>query len=291
MPPETPRVWKIPNFITPAYQQSLLNNIRQAYQTIRKQRELSISGETALLINGGSIFNRNSANDSKRSILLSHDIDKYLPDVKRLYYHDMPSLVSDLIKTNVYPVDNNGTLALEILVYDRPGDVIQPHSDHVYFREDQKVVTALLCIENRSSQQLCISQNAEILSHQITQPLQGGADIQNRIIETFEKVTEEPLKCMDMNDRDLLVFEHDILSHAVRPEIHANESRIVIAMVFAQHPYSSTIQQYVYEKFKNIAHYPLQQALLPADRLILLLFFIVVIFILLFFLWFHYSST
>jgi hypothetical protein len=189
----------------------------------------------------------------------------------------MPSLVSDTIKTNVYPVDNNGTLALEILVYDRPGDVIQAHSDHTYLREDQKVVTALLCIENRSSQQLCISQNAEILSHQMTPPLQGGFALQNKIIETFHNETEEPLKCIDMKDRDLLIFEHDVLRHAIRPEIRVNESRIVIAMVFAQHPYSSTIQQYFYEKIKNIAHYPIQQAVLPADRLILLLLLFIII--------------
>lgn len=281
----SPRLWKIPEFITPAYQQSLLTSVRQAVHTLRAEKDMSISKNNSFLFHFASFFNKDY-NNSKRTMLLSHDIDRCTPEIKRLYFHDMPIPLSALVKTPLFPVDNNGTLALQVFVYDKPGDRIDPHLDHCYFLENQKVITALLCLENRSAQKLCIDSNAEILPSRITQPLDGlnpqrAADALVPIpIEAFQQV-ENPLKCIDMNDRDLLVFEHDVLRHAIRPEIVANESRIVIGMVFAEYPYASTIQQYVWEKFKNVSHYPLHKALLPADRLVLVILVILFIFVIL----------
>ena len=264
------RLWKVPDFIEVSYQESLLENIRQVLAPLRSQKQIdTISEETSPLLHYGSFFAPSNYNKSQRTILAGTDVEMYLPEIKRMYYHDMSSVISELIGTNVYPVDVRGGTGLQVLIYDNVGDSIGAHFDTSYFREDQKVVTALLCLENKSSQQLCVHPSTDI----IRAKKKKRASEPMLLFEEFPSSTsEEELKCLDMKDRDLYVFEHYTFRHAIRPEIKAGESRIVVTMVFAEYPYSDTMSQYIWEKFKSLSNYNnLQKTLLPPDRVIVIL--------------------
>lgn len=259
------RLWKVSDFIEVSYQDALIKTIREVLNPLRSQN--IISEKTSPLMRLGSYFAPGRYNSSQRTILGGTDVETFLPEIKRLYYHDMPPIVSELIGTNVYPTEIRGGVGVQVLVYDHVGDAIGAHCDTMYFREGQKVVTALLCLENRSSQQLCVDPSTDILRARKKKDCQEKA----LIFEDFPS-TQETMRCLDMKDRDLYVFEHYTFLHAIRPEIKTGESRIVIAMVFAEYPYPGTMKQYIWEKFKSFSNNnSLQKTLLPADRIIVIL--------------------
>jgi hypothetical protein len=260
------RLWKVSDFIDVSYQSSLLETIR----THRSEVDNRVSEETSPLMRWGTIFAANNYNKSKRTILLDHEIEQHMPEIKRFYYHDMPKLVSQLIGKNVYPADIRGNTCLQVLVYDEPGDAIGAHFDSSFFDKNQKIVTALLCLENRSTQQLCVDSSADIIQG----VMKKDKESKMVVLEEYSKKEKDDdikLECLDMKERDLYVFDHYIMRHAIRPDIKKGESRIVIAMVFAERPQSVTIHDYVFEKFKSLTHYRSGKVLLPADRLILIL--------------------
>jgi len=258
------RLWKVSDFIDVSYQSSLLEKIHAH----RKDIDNRVSEETSPLMRWGTVFAANNYNKSKRTILLDHEIEQHMPEIKRFYYHDMPKLVSQLIGKDVYPADIRGNTCLQVLVYDKPGDAIGAHFDSSFFDKDQKIVTALLCLENRSTQQLCVDSSADIIQG----VMKKDEESKMVVLEEYSKKEKDiPLTCLDMKERDLYVFEHYLMRHAIRPDIKKGESRIVIAMVFAERPQSVTIHDYVFEKFKSLTHFRSGKALLPADRLILIL--------------------
>ena len=292
--PEKPILWKISNFIPDSQRLSFLHQVQcflsPSNSTLNPSSNhpsiLHVNETSNPLMRAGKVLGRFYGN-SKRKIIKGSTIETELPNIKQFYYHFCPPLISQIVGVPLYPLDIHHSLALQILLYTTPGDTISPHVDECYLRQPQKVVTALFCLENQSCQKLCVD---------IDDPVSQIQQIQNMNIEdvkeTYRTETkkEEDFVCVPMNDGDLIVFEHLKMVHSIRPVLQENESRIVVAMVFAEYPYSSTVGQYVWEKAKVISHQPvdkMMEPLAPPDRMfffmvkvcVVLLFFILLLLI------------
>jgi len=209
---------------------------------------------TKWMMKYGSVFAKNKYGNSKRRIFFGKDVEDHFPLIKSMYVYEIGIFLSQEYQTMLYalPLDQY-PLALEILVYDKPGDFITWHVDSCYVKKDQRVLTALLCLENNSKQQLCI--------------------------ETYEP-NEQDVQCMDIQPGSMYVFDHYHTYHKIIPRLEKDESRIMIAMVFAQYPYSASIGEYMSEKFKTIAHYSnwkALQILTPIDKFVLICIFIIIL--------------
>ena len=263
MDPEYPTLWKIPRFIPDSQRLSFLHQVQSFLSSSNHPSIVHVSETSNPLMRAGKVFGRFYGN-SKRKIIKGSTIETELPDIKQFYYHFCPPLLSQIVGVPLYPLDIHHSLALQILLYTSPGDSISPHVDECYLRQPQKVVTALFCLENKSCQKLCVD---------IDDPFSQIQNINIKDIkETYrtERKKEEDFVCIPMNDGDLIVFEHLKMVHSIRPVLQENESRIVVAMVFAEYPYSSTVGQYVWEKAKVISHQPvdkLMEPLAPPDRM------------------------
>ena len=275
------KYWRARRFLSLEYEDDLLSMV----VTHKKKRQDSapvIHEGNSFFLGLGRFFYR-SYNSSKRRIMLGHEIEEYLPEIKRLYYHDMAPVISKIVGQKLYPVPMERSLSLMVLIYDSDGDYIGWHSDRYYLREDQKIVTALLCLENKSNQHLCIENSQPSFSNFSNHPPHHHHNPNNpHKKETTElgMLDEEQLFSAPLNydllsvsKGDMIVFEHKDTKHAIFPKMKQGESRIMISMVFAEYPYPTTVQHYVWEKFKNVSHYPLYHVFSPIDKMFLLLFF------------------
>jgi len=179
---------------------------------------------------------------SKRRTVISSEVEAFLPACKKLYYHYLPSVVSDLLGRDVFPLPIRGTMLVEVHCYQEPGDTIGWHTDATKLGSaEHKVFTCVLCLENSSTQKLCVTD-------------EGG------------------VRCYEMTPGDIFLFEHFSVCHATLPALGEGEKRTIVTMVFAEHPYYDTLPAYVHDLAKNVSAYPLTEWFrYPAFQLNLLL--------------------
>jgi len=190
-----------------------------------------VSEASSPLMRFGRLFQKDHYASSQRTVISGETLSAQVPSLRAFYYFDAPLLISKLLQRQVYPCEPCESVCLLALVYEQEGDVIDAHYDHAYFAKDQHVVTALLCLENRSAQRLCVPRDTNV-------------------VEAFE---EETSQCFAMRERECFVFSHYDTLHRIGPPLRAGERRVVVSMIFAERPQTVSVRDAVWESFKTFS--------------------------------------
>ena len=186
-----------------------------------------VSEASSPLMRFGRIFQKDHYATSQRTVIDGETLSAHVPSLRAFYYAQARDLVSNMLQRPVYPCEPCESVCFLALVYEQEGDVIDAHYDHAYFDPDQDVVTALLCLENRSSQRLCVPRDTEV-------------------IEAFQETSQ----CLTMRARDCFVFSHYDTLHRIGPPLRAGDRRVVVSMIFAERPRTVSVRDAVWESFK-----------------------------------------
>jgi 2OG-Fe(II) oxygenase superfamily len=150
------------------------------------------------------------------------------PQVTRLYHSTaLHRFLSRIAGTDIRPTPIHDQSSLSILVYEQPGDHIDWHYDHNFYRG--RHFTVLVPIVNRGTSE----QN---LSHA---ELSAKVDNEVRVIKT--------------PPNSLIMFEGARVLHKVSP-ILAGERRILISMTFCADPRASWAQE-IARRLKDTAFF------------------------------------
>lgn len=227
------RFWRKRDCISTDLQQDLMRQVDQLLkqQTAPQMGANRVDERTSPLMRFGRLFQKDHYGISKRRIVDGYTLVRAIPTFQSIYFNTIPAIVSQMLGIQVFPCSPQGSVCLLLLVYDQEGDSIATHADHCYFPAGQTVVTALLCLHNDSRQELCTDADAVL-------------------IEPYEGMKSENMSCHPIRERELIVFKHYELLHAVRPALRKGERRVMVSMIFAEQPYPDTIQQQVWEAFK-----------------------------------------
>lgn len=216
------------------FRQSACISVEQQQAWLRAIDAISSSSSSARvseasspLMQFGRMFQKDHYAASQRTVIDGETLSAHVPSLRAFYYAQARDLVSNMLQCPVYPCEPCESVCLLALVYEQEGDVIDAHCDHAYFDPDQNVVTALLCLENRSSQRLCVPPDTAV-------------------IEAFEETSQ----CLTMRARDCFVFSHYDTLHRIGPPLRAGDRRVVVSMIFAERPRTVSVRDAVWESFK-----------------------------------------
>lgn len=252
------------NVITTQERQRLLKDIRQ-YTNSHPHKNINESTSVPMWF--GRVFQKDHYGSSRRKVISGQEVNDFLPNLRSLYYRLTP-LVSGMVGVDVYPCEPRNSVCLMVLLYQDEGDIIAPHFDHCYFRPDQLIVTALLCLENTSDQTFCVGADTRIVSD-----------------DAYSTRTEaDGMHCLDILPGRLLLVSHYDTLHGIRPPLKQGHSRVVMSMIFAQHPYTTTVKDAIWEVTKAdsvVGRMPTSFIVFWSTVFVLLVLFIVIVIVLL----------
>ena len=226
---------------------------------IPKIPDATLSEENSWLMRFGKVFAPAYAS-SKRKLYHGDVIDEFLPSVRNMYYHDMPKKISSLLEKDVYALPLRGSLNCTVLIYNEEGENMGWHVDSTLYN-GFPVYTCLICLENHSTQQLCVE----------------------NFSSSSDNNTPDHYQCHDYKKGYLYVFEQFQTKHAILPSLRKGDRRVMVSMTLATVPYYTTVHGYVWDTMKYVSNTVNAPIRLAVDKKIILGLFItcIILFILL----------
>jgi hypothetical protein len=175
------------------------------------------------------------------------DIQKYFPDLHYYYHNCIADIISKIIGTPVYPLNEANTINNSLLIYENENDSIRWHTDKSMFN-GKRAYTVLIYLYNDSSQNLC-----------------------------YIHYDNKEKECVFTDVNSCIILEQFHLEHMVTP-IKSNEKKIAWSMIFAEDMNLDTPQSYFLDKMKNFGFIGLR-AFNNMDYLQVILIIIIIIYI------------
>lgn len=167
----------------------------------------------------------NTKNDNiikQHYVISGTDIQKQLPNLHYNYHNCFGDIVSKIVGTKVYPINEKNTTNNSLFIYEKEGDSLRWHTDGSMFN-GKRVFTLLIYLYNDSTQNLCYINS------------------------------DDKKKCIHTDTNSAVILEHFNLEHAVTP-MKRNEKKILWTMTFAEDMNINGPMSYIADKTKNFSY-------------------------------------
>jgi len=246
----------IENFINNDIRLKILDDINKKEDLYKIKNENSIFS-----ILGQLNTSHNTEKDliyKKHSVITGTDIQEHFPELHYYYYNCFADIVSQVVGTKVYPINEKNTTNNALIIYENEGDSLRWHTDRSMFN-GKKVYSLLVYLHNSSFQKLCYI--------------------------NYDKNK----KCLHTDENSSVILEHFTLEHAVTP-LKNNEKKILWTMTYAEDININNPISYFIDKIKNFSYLGFE-AFNPLDIFFMILLIILIFIIFYYFLFYNFAAS